>query len=80
LTRIEERLSHLIASAASLDDCNNNNKLYNQLIIPSHKTWIITLWHLGRDSISEYSREMFHCKWDIAEKITQNLQQRINKW
>jgi len=29
-----------------------------------------TLWHLGRDSLSEYSREMFHCKWDIAEKMT----------
>ena len=42
----------------------------NQIIIPSHKNWTITLWHLGRDSLSEYSKEMFHCKWDIAEKIT----------
>jgi len=66
LTRIEERLSNLIASAAALVDCNN--KLHDQIIIPSHKNWIITLWHLGRDSLSEYSKEMFHCKWDIAEK------------
>jgi len=40
-----------------------------KLLFP-HKIWSITLWHLGRDSLSEYSREVFHCKWDIAEKIT----------
>jgi hypothetical protein len=67
LTRIEERLSNLIASAAPLVDCNN--KFHDQIIVPSHKIWSITLWHLGRDSLSEYSKEMFHCKWDIAEKI-----------
>lgn len=68
LTRIEERLSNLIGSAAPLVDCNN--KYHDQIIVPSHKIWSITLWHLGRDSLSEYSREMFHCKWDIPEKIT----------
>ena len=25
---------------------------------------------MGRDSLSEYSKKMFHCKWDVAEKIT----------
>jgi hypothetical protein len=68
LTRIEERLSNLIASAAPLVDCKNN-KFHDQIIVPSHKNWIITLWHIGRDSLYEYSKEMFHCKWDIAEKI-----------
>ena len=69
LTRIEERLSNLIASAAPFAAAHNN-KSHDQIIITSHKNWIITLWHLGRDSLSEYSKEMFHCKWDIAEKIT----------
>ena len=69
LTRIKEGLSNLIASAAPLADCNNN-KFNDRITIPSHKNWTITLWHLGKDSLSEYSKEMFHCKWDIAEKIT----------
>lgn len=33
LTRIEERLSNLIASAAPLVDCNN--KFHDQIIVPS---------------------------------------------
>jgi hypothetical protein len=73
LTRIKEGLSNLIASAAPLDDCNNNKLHGDQIIIPSYKNWIITLWHLGRDSLSEYSNEMFHCKLDIAEKITMRI-------
>jgi len=43
-----------------------NNSLVN---LPSYKNWTITLWHIGKDSLSEYSKEMFHCKWDLAEKI-----------
>jgi hypothetical protein len=68
LTRIEERLCNIIKSAAPLE--NNNSKLYDQIIVPSHKNWIITLWHIGRDSLSEYSKDMFHCRWDIAEQVT----------
>ena len=52
---IEERLSQLLI--------NSSVKL------PCYKNWIITLWHIGKDSLSEYSKEMFHCKWDLAEKM-----------
>jgi len=55
LCRIEEKISRLL-----------NNSLVN---LPSYKNWTITLWHIGKDSLSEYSKEMFHCKWDLAEKI-----------
>ena len=37
--------------------------------MPNYKYWIITLWHIGKDSISEYSGEMFHCEWGLAEKM-----------
>ena len=63
LTRIEERLSNFLPPAS-----NHNNKL-DRITIPSHKGWTITLWHLGRDSIAEYSKEMFHCQWNIAEQV-----------
>lgn len=55
LCRIEERLSQLLINST--------------VNIPSYKDWIIKLWHIGKDSLSEYSKEMFHCKWDLAEKI-----------
>ncbi len=57
LCRIEERLSNLCVTANITTS------------IPNYKYWIITLWHIGKDSISEYSREMFHCEWSLAEKM-----------
>lgn len=54
-SRIEERLSQLLINST--------------VKMPSYKDWTITLWHIGKDSLSEYSKEMFHCKWDLAEKI-----------
>ena len=55
MCRVEERLLQLL-----------NNSSVN---LPSYKNWTITLWHIGKDSLSEYSKEMFHCKWDLGEKI-----------
>ncbi len=31
------------------------------------------MWHIGRDSLTEYSKEMFHCKWDLVEKIAMRI-------
>ena len=71
LTRIEERLS------AVVNDPNNKtfNAEYNpsNIKIPTKDDWIITLWHLHRDSIEEYSGEKFQCSW----KVTKNLFIRI---
>lgn len=55
LCRIEERLSYLCSGSS--------------IKIPNYKYWIITLWHIGKDSISEYSKEMFHCEWNLTEHI-----------
>ena len=56
LGRVEEKLLQLLINSS--------------INLPHFKDWIITLWHLGKDSLSEYSKEMFHCKWDLAEKMS----------
>jgi hypothetical protein len=67
LTRIEERLS------AVVNDPNNKtfNAEYNpsEIKIPNKGDWIVTLWHLHRDSIEEYSGEKFHCSWKVAKNL-----------
>jgi hypothetical protein len=67
LTRVEERL------AAVVNDPNNKtfNAEYNpsNIKIPNKDDWIITLWHLHRDSYEEYSGEKFHCSWSIAKNL-----------
>ena len=37
--------------------------------LPHYKDWTITLWHIGKDSLAKYTKEMFHCKWDLADKM-----------
>ncbi|HET9807785.1 MAG TPA: hypothetical protein VFP49_12835 [Nitrososphaeraceae archaeon] len=67
LTRIEERL------AAVVNDPNNKtfNAEYNpsNIKISNKDDWIITLWHLHRDSYEEYSGEKFQCSWKIAKNL-----------
>ena len=37
--------------------------------MPKYNDWTITLWHIGKDSISEYSGKLFHCEWNMAEQM-----------
>ncbi len=60
LTRIEERLHNDIDSYCETQKHN----------LPSFMDWTIVLWHIGRDTMTEYAGAMFHCKWDLVEKIT----------
>lgn len=55
LCRIEERLSQLCVKSS--------------IQIPNYKYWIITLWHIAKDSLTEYSDQMFHCEWSLAEQM-----------
>ena len=67
LTRIEERLYAVVIDP--------NNKTFNaeynlpEIKIPDKDDWIITLWHLNRDSYEEYSGDMFQCSWGIAKNL-----------
>lgn len=60
LTRIEERLQNDIDSYCETPKYN----------LPSFMDWTIGPWHIGRDTMTEYAGPMFHCKWDLVEKIT----------
>ena len=62
LTRVEERLSHLV------DDCG---KIiaggYESLPIPEHSIWNVTMWHFGADASIEYTGENFCSTWRDGE-------------
>jgi hypothetical protein len=67
LTRVEERL------VAILNDPTNKtyNAEYNpsEIKIPNKDEWTVILWHLNRDSLTEYSNKTFHCSWRIAKNL-----------
>ncbi|MDR4490460.1 MAG: hypothetical protein R2685_06105 [Candidatus Nitrosocosmicus sp.] len=64
LTRVEERLRIMIKDASkyhyrSLPNIPREQSPVQTITVPSYETWIVTMWHLGRDSRTEYSGERF---------------------
>ena len=62
LTRVEERLLRYIECAPrplSLSSASSP--------IPDHGSWIVTMWHFGSDSPSEYTGEKFETTWEDGE-------------
>lgn len=59
LATTEERLRSLLPLPS--DD--------NRVTIPDYKTWIITMWHFGRDALTEYTGEKFAITVEGAQHI-----------
>lgn len=80
LARVEERLNELLKNAAAdkagrhpnptnaiVDDIANGKIGQQQRSqVPDHRQWIVTMWHFGADSLTEYSRAMFHMSWEVG--------------
>ena len=37
------------------------------LVVPDHGSWIVTMWHFGGDSITEYTSDKFCVTWNVGE-------------
>ena len=61
LTSVEERLLALVTG------CAHTISPLPQILIPNHSSWIVTMWHFGIDSLSEYAGEKFEMTWEDGE-------------
>jgi|SRR6188472_713206 len=61
LTSVEERL------LASVTGCAHTMPPLPQILIPNHSSWIVTMWHFGTDSLSEYAGDKFEMTWEDGE-------------
>ena len=61
LTSVEERL------LASVTCSPHTISPLPQIQIPNHNSWIVTMWHFGTDSLSEYAGEKFEMTWEDGE-------------
>ena len=61
LTSVEERL------LASVTGCPHTISSLQQIHIPNHNSWIVTMWHFGTDSLSECAGEKFEMTWEDGE-------------
>jgi hypothetical protein len=71
LSRAEERLQMVMcfgSSAISGGDAKASTKsnllLLSKAQIPNPMSWMVTMWHFGRDSLNGYSGEMFEIPWN----------------
>lgn len=77
LTRVEERLQqeinhYLKAKSDVLDEESQN------VSIPYHMNWIVTMWHFGHDSSHSYSGELFEITWkDGLDTFTMYSKKKI---
>jgi hypothetical protein len=71
LTRVEERLNVMLrdigcGSGTSSNGPGNGNET-GHLNIPDHKQWVVIMWHLGADSLVEYTGEKFAMTWETGK-------------
>ena len=63
LTSVEERLLALVTGCPHTIP----QPQLPQIHIPNHNSWIVTMWHFGTDSLSEYAGEKFEMTWEDGE-------------
>ena len=67
LAKIEERISGILQNVLKKDHYYSTSS--TSTIIPSYNSWIVTMWHLNRDGLAQYSGKEFHISWENAGNI-----------
>ncbi len=66
ITRVEKRLQRVVDEYIKLNLKNSklsSSSLIAKSPIPNHMSWIVTMWHFGQDSLTEYTGERFEISW-----------------
>lgn len=66
LTRVEEKLLTIILNSQRYPKMDSTS-------IPEYKSWIITMWHFGRDSLVEYTNAKSSITVETAQHILTRL-------
>ena len=68
LKHVEDRLQYVIDEYVriTLKSSQRSDSLITKGPVPNCLTWITTMWHFGRDSLTTYNGEMFEISWGDA--------------
>jgi hypothetical protein len=72
ITRVEERLQRVVDEYIKQNIRSrklSSSVLITKTPIPNHMTWIVTMWHFGQDSLTEYTGERFEMSWEDGLKL-----------
>ena len=51
----------------------SHEKINQNQSIPDYRKWVITMWHFGRDALSEFSKKEFHVAVEKAQHIIERI-------
>jgi hypothetical protein len=68
LTQLKDSLQSVVDEYVriTLKSSQRSDSLITRGPIPSCMSWITTMWHFGRDSLTTYNGEMFEISWEDA--------------
>lgn len=68
LRHLEDRLQFVVDEyvRTTLKSRQRSDSLITKGPVPNCMTWITTMWHFGRDSLTTYNGEMFEISWEDA--------------
>lgn len=68
LRHLEDRLQYVVDEYVriTLKSSQRSDSLIIKGTVPNCLTWITTMWHFGRDSLTTYNGEMFEISWADA--------------
>jgi hypothetical protein len=72
LARVEDRLQ-LLVSEYNATSIQSGRQQYLSLKlkskIPNHMSWIVKMWHFGKDALTRYSGEKFDMSWEDSLNV-----------
>ncbi len=68
LTQLKDSLQSVVDEYVriTLKSSQRSDSLITRGPVPSCMSWIATMWHFGRDSLTTYNGEMFEISWEDA--------------
>jgi len=76
LARVEDRLQ-LLVNEYDTASVQNGRQQYLSLKlnskVPNHMSWIVKMWHFGKDSLIGYSGEKFEMKWEDSMNVLHHI-------
>jgi len=76
LARVEDRLQ-LMVNEYNATSIQSGRQQYLSLKlnskIPNHMSWIVKMWHFGKDALTSYSGEKFDMSWEDSLNVFHHI-------
>jgi hypothetical protein len=76
LAKVEDRLQLLVSEFNSASIQSGRQQYLSLKLnskIPNHMSWIVKMWHFGKDALTSYSGEKFDMSWEDSLNVFHHI-------